>query len=130
MVVDASALAATGPPDTDILIITDDQFGRTLAAELPAVSWAAYDSALPSNWAAFLKARSLEKYFEAINVFRERRHRTPSVSGKSGVSCVSGSQVAHGNPHAVAQAFGEGFVTGQEDRWCFICGISVERIKA
>jgi hypothetical protein len=98
MVVDASALAATGPPDTDILIITDDQFGRTLAAELPAVSWAAYDSALPSNWAAFLKARSLEKYFEAINGFRERRHRTQlvfgalteSISGMSGVSGVSG----------------------------------------
>jgi cold shock CspA family protein len=99
MVVDASALAATGPPDTDILIITDDQFGRTLAAELPAVSWAAYDSALPSNWAAFLKARSLEKYFEAINVFRERRHRTPSVSGKSGVSCVSGVSTDSARSH-------------------------------
>ena len=83
IVCDAAVLASK-LKNLDILLITDDLFGLTLAAELAAVTHATYSSTLPYRWKELLRKSSLEEYFEAIDVYRERRSQTPSEY--SGVS--------------------------------------------
>ena len=75
--------AATMSPLDEVLLITDDIFGTTLAAELDAVTHATYDGELPGAWKRCFGADTLAAYFASYNIYRERRDRsrTPSASG-------------------------------------------------
>ena len=63
IVCDAAEIASRHK-DADILLVTDDLFGRTLAAELSAVTHATYSGKLPVWWSSFLGDKhSLEAFF-------------------------------------------------------------------
>ena len=55
--------------DAEILLVTDDLFGRTLAAELNAVTHVTFSGDLPLWWCSFLGGwPSFEAFFESIGV--------------------------------------------------------------
>ena len=101
MVIDATTMTLTDPR-MEILIITDDQFGKTLAAELSAVTWISFDAALPRPWASLFAKTTVADYFAAFGVYRRRVDRTPSVSGASGASGlrshISGTRASWSRP--------------------------------
>lgn len=91
MVIDATRLidAQIHRPAHDrrrcrILLVTDDLFGRTLAAEEPnSIACVAYNDILPDIWLGTVfgtEHASVEEYFESIGVVRERRGRSESQS--------------------------------------------------
>jgi hypothetical protein len=67
---------------TKILIITDDQFGKTFAAENQNhVDWVAFDAPLPMSWRSqFSFLESVETFFRTYDVIRERKDRSASRS--------------------------------------------------
>lgn len=93
MVLDASKLLHnTDDPVTALLIITDDQFGATLAAEEPAVAHVTYSSPLPLSWRGIFRGAdqdthmTVESFFATHDVFREKVQRGRSESIASGTS--------------------------------------------
>ena len=69
-----------------ILLITDDQFGKTFEAEQPEnVSCVSYSHPLPTLWlgSVFGEHSSVEEFFEGEGVVRERRGRSASQSANS-----------------------------------------------
>ena len=93
IVCDAAAIAIRNE-DADILLVTDDLFGRTLAAELSAVTHVTFSGDLPLWWCSFLGGwSSMEAFFESIGVYRERASRAASA--------YSGS--VSGHSHAVTR---------------------------
>jgi cold shock CspA family protein len=84
-----AAVIASRFVDAEILLVTDDLFGQTLAAELSAVTHAGYSDSIPRQWMRRLGNKpSFEAFFESIGVHRERRSRAASecsgsVSGLS-----------------------------------------------
>ena len=67
-----------------ILLITDDLFGPTLAAEEPdSIACVAYSAMLPKIWLGPVFGQhctSVEEYFQSFDVVRERRGRSESQS--------------------------------------------------
>ena len=89
-----AAIIANRMVDADILLVTDDLFGRTLAAELSAVTHATFSGSLPQRWMQQLgNMPSFEAFFESIGVHRERASRAASA--------CSGSMSGHS--HAVTR---------------------------
>ena len=69
-----------------ILLITDDQFGKTFEAEQPEnVSCVGYSKPLPTLWlgTVFGEHSSVEEFFQGEGVVRERRGRSASQSANS-----------------------------------------------
>ena len=93
-----AAVIANRIVDADILLVTDDLFGHTLAAELSAVTHATFSGSLPQRWMQQLlfckdEMPSFEAFFESIGVHRERASRAASA--------CSGSMSGHS--HAVTR---------------------------
>lgn len=77
-----AAILSSFYSETDILLVTDDLWGKTLAAELKAVMHATYDGRLPPVWRArFGGEATISGYLAAFDIHRQRRDRTPSVAG-------------------------------------------------
>ena len=86
-------LAAREP--ARVLLITEDQFGATLAAEAPnQVSHVTWSSPLPEMWlgTVFAPFHTVEEWFNARGVFRERERRGRSESRASSVDSRGRSQ--------------------------------------
>ena len=60
IVCDAAAIASRHD-DADILLVTDDLFGRTLAAEPSAVTHVTYSGKLPVWWTFLAAVRALKR---------------------------------------------------------------------
>ena len=76
-----AAILSSFYSETDILLVTDDLWGKTLAAELKAVTHATYDGRLPPVWRArFGGEATISGYLAAFDIHRQRRDRTPSVA--------------------------------------------------
>ena len=80
--------------DLKLLLISDDIFGRTLAAEQSDVFHVAFDDPLPQDWVERFGASSMQEFFERLDVHRERRARTPSVVSVRSKSRASWSRAA------------------------------------
>ena len=92
MVLDASNLIRD-QIKRHILIITDDRFGQTLAAEEPgAINHVTFSSTLPTRWRqGFTPHDTIEDFFKTYGVHKERVERSygGSVSSRSGFSSHS-----------------------------------------
>jgi cold shock CspA family protein len=93
MVLDASRLLHDQrAPVAALLMITDDQFGATLAAEEPAVTHVTYSSPIPMAWRSIFRGsnrdvhETLEAFFASHEVFRARVQRGRSESVTSGAT--------------------------------------------
>ena len=85
MVCDVAVLVNAMGPYVEILVVTDDLFAKTLAAELaPNVTHATWDGRLASHWRArFKDAASVEDFFKGFDIQRQRRDRSPSVTSRA-----------------------------------------------
>ena len=81
MVCDAARLLQQ--PNARLLLVTNDLFGRTLAAEESQVDHVGWSDPLPPVWRKVLRnAGSIEAFYAPFKVYRERVSRAASV--KSG----------------------------------------------